>query len=53
MGIPIGGFDGSGLLNKALLLEIFGVELGALVSIFDGDIATDGTAFVKDETIVL
>jgi len=53
MGIPVGALDGSGLLDEGPLLEILGVELGALVGIFDGDVTTDGTTFIEDETIVL
>jgi hypothetical protein len=53
MGIPVGALDGGGLLDEGPLLEILGVELSALVGIFDGDVTTDGTTFVEDETIVL
>ena len=53
MGIPIGDFDGSSLLDEGPLLEIFGVDLCALLGIFGGDVPTDGTTLVEDETIIL
>jgi hypothetical protein len=53
MGTPVGAFYGSGLLDKGPLLEIFRVEVCALVGVFEGNVATDRTTFVEDETIVL
>ena len=53
MRIPVGPFNGSGLLDEGPLLDIFGVELCSLVGIFGGDVAADSTTFVEDETIVL
>jgi len=46
-------FDAAGLLEESICLGIGGDELGSLVSIFRGDVMTDGTALVKDEAVVV
>jgi len=46
-------FDAAGLLEESICLGIGGNELGSLVSVFRGDVMTDGTAFVKDEAVVV
>ena len=53
IGIEVGDFNGSGLLEESSALGICWDERRALIGIFGGDIARDGTALVKNETIVL
>ena len=46
-------FDAAGLLKESICFGIGGDELGSLISVFRGNVMTDGTAFVKDEAIVV
>ena len=46
-------FDAAGLLEESICLEIGRDELRSLISLFRGDVMTDGTAFVKNEAVVV
>ena len=52
-GIEVGAFNRSGLLEESFALDIGRDERRALIGIFGGDIARDGAALVKNETIIL
>ena len=52
-GIKVGAFNRDGLLEESIALDIGRDEWRALIGIFGGDIASDSTALVQNETIIL
>ena len=46
-------FDPTGLLEESKCLRVDRDELGSLVSVFRDNVLRNGTAFVKDEAIVI
>ena len=51
--VEVERFDAAGLLEESICLGIGRDELRSLVSVFRGDVMTDGTAFVKGEAVVV
>ncbi len=47
------GFGAPGLLEESICLGLGRDKLGSLISVFRGNVMTNGAAFIKDEAVVV